>query len=70
MLFSSRDKEAVLQYMPNGFRMIKSGDHVCCAITGEKIALDELTYWSVEHQEPYANVGVSVKATLDRLGNA
>ncbi|OAO03890.1 DUF2093 domain-containing protein [Parasphingorhabdus sp.] len=62
MLMSNRNKVAKLHYMPNGFRPLSSGDHVLCAVTGEAIALDELRYWSVEKQEPYATAQISAKA--------
>lgn len=47
--------EAKLQYGPNGFRVLRAGQHVFCASSGVPIALDELRYWSVEYQEPYAS---------------
>ena len=64
MLMMNRNKQAKLHYMANGFRMLSSGDHVVCALTGESILLDELRYWSVALQEPYASAEISVKATL------
>ena len=39
--------------MPNNFQVIHDGDHVICAISGKKIALENLTYWNVEDQEAY-----------------
>ena len=64
MLMMNRNKQAKLHYMANGFRMLASGDHVVCAVTGESIMLDELRYWSVVRQEPYASAEISVKAAL------
>ncbi|MEW4467568.1 DUF2093 domain-containing protein [Parasphingorhabdus sp. JC815] len=64
MLMSHRNKVAKLHYMPNGFRPLSSGDHVVCAVTGEHIALEELRYWSVEKQEPYASAQISAQAHL------
>ena len=46
--------EAKLQYGPNGFRVLRTGNHVFCAASGVPIPLEELRYWSVEHQEAYA----------------
>ena len=31
----------------------EAGDYVECAVSGKKIELEKLTYWSVELQEPY-----------------
>ncbi|MEH6791644.1 DUF2093 domain-containing protein [Parasphingorhabdus sp.] len=64
MLMSHRNKVAKLHYMPNGFRPLTAGDHVLCAVTGEAIPLDELRYWSVEKQEPYATAQISAHAHL------
>lgn len=67
MLMSSADRPATLSYGPNGFRMISSGHFVICAVTGEKIPLEALRYWSVERQEPYATAEI---ATCRLLGKA
>ena len=46
------------------------GDHVLCAVTGVPIGLDELRYWSVARQEPYATAAISVQAALDAARGA
>lgn len=66
MLMSQRGRVARLHYGPNGFRMLAAGDHVLCAVTGEAIPLDDLRYWSVTRQEPYASAEIAVKAELAR----
>ena len=63
MLMSSGDNAATLIYGPNGFRVIKPGRFVACAVTGEPIPLDALRYWSAARQEAY----VSPEAILRRL---
>lgn len=65
MLIASRNRLAKLHYGPNGFRMLSPGDHVLCAVTGAPIGLDELRYWSVARQEPYASAAISMQAALD-----
>jgi hypothetical protein len=67
MLMSNRNRTAKLHYMANGFRLLSPGDHVLCAVTGQAVALEELRYWSVERQEPYASAEISVKAHLEQL---
>ena len=62
MLMSNRDRIARLHYMPYSFRVLQAGDHVLCAITGRKIALEDLRYWSIARQEPYASAEASVEA--------
>lgn len=65
MLMSSNPtRPAKLHYMANGFRMLVAGDHVVCAVSGEKIPLDALRYWSVAKQEAYASAELSTKAAL------
>ena len=46
-------KLAKIKYLPSNFEMIQDGDHVVCAISGKKIPIEKLNYWSVEEQEPY-----------------
>ncbi|MEP5937731.1 MAG: DUF2093 domain-containing protein [Erythrobacter sp.] len=65
MLMSSNDDSAKLQYGPNGFRVIRPGQHVFCAVSGEAIPLEELRYWSVEHQEPYATCELATERLAD-----
>lgn len=64
MLMSNRDRPAKLHYMAYSFRMLSPGDHVLCAVTGKRIALDDLRYWSIVRQEPYASAEVSVEAEM------
>jgi len=42
--------------------LLSDGDHVVCAVTGARIPLHELKYWSVERQEPYIDAEASLKA--------
>ncbi|MDB2591914.1 DUF2093 domain-containing protein [Candidatus Pelagibacter bacterium] len=46
-------KLAKIKYLPNNFQVIQDGDYVICAISGKKIAIENLTYWNVEDQEAY-----------------
>ena len=66
MLMSPRDREARLHFGPNGFRVLSPGDHVTCAVSGERIPLDRLRYWSVRRQEAYASAELSTRRTLGR----
>jgi hypothetical protein len=61
MLMNGGGRPAKLQYLPGTFRIITNGDHVICAVSGARIPLQELRYWSVARQEPYADA----KASLD-----
>ncbi len=64
MLMSGKDQAARLHYMPYSFRVLTPGDYVLCAVTGQRIALDDLRYWSIERQEPYANAEASTQAEV------
>ena len=44
---------AKLRYQPNNFEVIEEGNYVICAVSGKKIPLERLSYWSVELQEAY-----------------
>lgn len=64
MLMSNSDRVARLHYMPYSFHVLQAGDHVLCAVTGQRIALEDLRYWSIARQEPYASAQASVQAEL------
>ncbi|WP_010185708.1 DUF2093 domain-containing protein [Sphingomonas sp. PAMC 26605] len=62
MLMSNTDRPARLHFMANGFRVLAPGDHVVCAVSGARIALDDLRYWSVAKQEAYATAAIATEA--------
>jgi hypothetical protein len=62
MLMFNRSQPARLHYMANSFRVLSNGDHVVCAVSGDKVPLDSLRYWSVAKQEPYATAEIATKA--------
>ena len=56
--------EADVKYLDGDFRVVRPGAFVRCAVTGVSIPLEELRYWSVDLQEPYA----TPEAVLQRSG--
>ena len=62
MLMSGAGTPARVRYLQGTFRVLSNGDHVLCAVTGAKISLHELRYWSVERQEAYADAEASLQA--------
>ena len=46
-------KKAKLVFKHNYFEILEEGDHVLCAVSGKKIALQNLNYWNVDLQEAY-----------------
>ena len=67
MLMSSGDNAATLIYGHNGFRVVKPGHFVSCAVSGVPVPLEELRYWSVERQEPYASAELSTRRALGEV---
>lgn len=55
MLNYTAGRQARLRYLSGSFKRIADGDHVICAVTGQKIPLEQLRYWSHELQEAYAS---------------
>lgn len=62
MLMSNHGREARLHYMAGTFRVLSGGDYVVCAVTGRRIPLDDLRYWSVAKQQAYVSADVAVQA--------
>ena len=68
MLMSGGGRLARVHYLAGTFRLLSDGDHVVCAVTGARIPLQELRYWSVERQEPYVDAEASLKAEQRTAG--
>lgn len=63
-----RTGEAVIRYLDGDFQILSNGSYVTCVVTGRPIPLDELRYWNVERQEPYADADASLKRHLQLNG--
>ncbi|WP_199555512.1 DUF2093 domain-containing protein [Sandaracinobacteroides hominis] len=61
MLNFSAGRPARIRYLSGSYKLIADGDHVICAVSGQKIPLPALRYWSHELQEPYASAEVAGK---------
>ena len=68
MLMSGSGRAARIHYLAGTFRLLSDGDHVVCAVTGARIPLHELRYWSVERQEPYVDAAASFEAQRRSAG--
>jgi hypothetical protein len=66
MLVSNSDRAARLHYMANGFRVLTPGDHVVCGVSGVRIPLDLLRYWSVAQQQAFATAALASEALAPR----
>jgi hypothetical protein len=45
---------AIVRYGDGEMTVVKPGRYVICAVSGKKIALDDLRYWNPIQQEAYA----------------
>ncbi len=59
-------RPAVLEYLDGEYRVITPGTFVVCAVTGTKIPLEALRYWSVDLQEPYAGPSAALKRMQEK----
>ncbi len=62
-----QEKEAKIIYKDGDYEILVYGHFVRCAVTGEKIALDDLKYWSVLKQEAYKDCDISLRRELGQL---
>lgn len=46
---------AQVEFRHGEYRVIVPGNYVLCAVTGQRIPLQDLRYWNVELQEAYAS---------------
>ncbi len=56
------EREAVLLYGAGLYEVVRPGSYVTCAITGQRIAVNALRYWSVARQEAYATAADGLTA--------
>ncbi|MEO6248447.1 MAG: DUF2093 domain-containing protein [Sphingomicrobium sp.] len=61
MLMNQGGREARIHYLAGTFRLLAHGDYVRCAVTGTRIPLDQLRYWSIARQEPYVDATASLE---------
>ncbi len=64
MLKTTRNRqpgEARIRYLDADMQIITPGDFVVCAVTGRKIPLNALRYWSVDRQEAYVDAAAAMK---------
>lgn len=62
--------EAEVKYLDGDFRVIRPGAFVRCAVTAVPIPLEELKYWSVDHQEAYATPEAVMRRHYPERGKA
>ncbi len=55
---------ARLRYLDADIQVLTPGDYVECAVTGKKIPVAQLKYWSVDRQEAYLDASAATIAML------
>jgi hypothetical protein len=63
-------REAKLRFLDADFQVLREGEFVRCALTGDPIRIDDLRYWSVDRQEAYKSARESLAATQVPLSKA
>ena len=58
--------EARLRFLDGDYEVLTPGSYVACAVTGARIPLDALRYWSVDLQEAYASPAVSTQRAQEK----
>ena len=53
MMLDTLGRPARLRYLSGSYNVIAPGEFVTCAVTGKRIGLPALRYWSAELQEAY-----------------
>jgi hypothetical protein len=59
-------RPAILEYLDGEYRVVSPGSHVVCAVSGTKIPLEALRYWSVDLQEAYAGPSAALKRMQEK----
>ena len=57
--------EARLRYGDNNYELLSPGSFVTCAVTGRRIPLSALRYWSVDRQEAYWDAAAAAARLTD-----
>lgn len=59
--FSKNSGEAKISYGSSDYLILEAGAYVLCGVTGKRIAIDDLRYWSEPLQEAYIDAAASLR---------
>lgn len=59
-----REIEARVYFRHGAFDIVFPGSYVTCAVTGQRIPLDRLRYWSVDRQEAYFDAVIATRGLV------
>jgi len=54
--------QADIEYLDGDYNLLSPGEFVVCAMSRTEIPLENLKYWNVERQEPYASAALALEA--------
>lgn len=57
--------KAELVYGDGEYHVVRKGTFVVCAVTSEKILLEDLRYWHADRQEAYVDAAAALKRELE-----
>ncbi len=69
-MLTSLGRPARLRYLSGSYEVMTPGDHVICAVTGKRITLPALRYWSHEFQEAYADAAAATRRYAEKRAKA
>jgi hypothetical protein len=52
--------EAQIDFGDGDFVVLRPGAYVICAVTGDRIPVDELRYWNADLNEPYRDADAAL----------
>ncbi|AJP71985.1 DUF2093 domain-containing protein [Sphingomonas hengshuiensis] len=55
---------AHILYCASDYEVVRPGRFVLCAVSGARISIDSLLYWSAEHQEAYRGPAEATAAMM------
>lgn len=66
MELDEKGGEAKLAFHDGEYEVLVPGAYVICAVTGTRIPMEALRYWSVDLQEAYANPAASTRRMQEK----
>ena len=64
--FAADPELAQVIYGDGEFKVVRGGRYVRCAVSGARIPLDALRYWSVDLQEAYASPDIATQRAQEK----
>ena len=63
--FTQTNREAKISYGSSDYLILETGSYVLCGVTETRIPIEQLKYWSEEHQEAYVDAAASLQRWLE-----